>query len=173
MNRRSFLATAVSFAAYSFFIPRKRALRWFNRFRHIDFLGEDELEIAVCAAEYVYPEDDSAGAKMLGIRDFFRRQLRFNHNTHYLEAVREVCAIIQKHSKHHFSRPFLDLQLIEQQLLLANVFEDNLPQNAERLNMFINFTLEGCFCDPSHGGNRSFKGWEIMGEHLKREWFDV
>ncbi|KMQ52751.1 hypothetical protein CHISP_0520 [Chitinispirillum alkaliphilum] len=173
MKRRSFVAMSLSFAGFCIFAPAHRISGWFNRLRLSGFISDNELDIAAFAARYVYPSGSTPGAKELGIREFFKRQLRDDHNLHYYQSIRQICSVLEKSSRTAFMKPFCRIGKNERQALLSDLFNGDLPVSRTDLNKFIDFTLEGCFCDPMHGGNSEYSSWQVMEGFIRKEWFHV
>ncbi|KGR79795.1 gluconate 2-dehydrogenase subunit 3 family protein [Ureibacillus manganicus] len=145
---------------------------------------EDFLALSA-ATEVIYPEDEHGpGAIKLGAPFYIDKQLAspWGRNTDdymvrpfkpgespltrgeiVLQGVRKINETAQ--SKHQ--KLFKDLTEEEQIAILKEFEAGNVPleltTSAAFFGLLRTLTIEGCFCDPVHGGNKNMEGW-IMAE---------
>ena len=127
-------------------------------------LTQEEYQTVAAAVERICPRDEEPGAIDLGVPEYVDRALSTPTLSHVRdEFVRGTEALMRRaQSRHH--QPFATLGPAEQDALLTE-FKDSPPGSGEQhyWTVLIGLTMEGLFGDPSHGGNRAGRGWELIG----------
>ena len=60
-------------------------------------------------------------------------------------------------------------EIIEQ--VFSNSVNQEYPQIQDDFNTMIDITIEGCFSDPMHGGNKQKLAWKMLNGSIKEDWF--
>ncbi len=177
MNRRKFIAAGIAGALFWLFIPLHRVRSIFNRLKTRSGLKDNELKTAACIAEYIYPDDDLPGALSLNIENFFFEQFRTPYYRHHIPAVKRLCQYLDRKCRKEHSCGFLTAESSVQNELIQSITSKETiqayPEIRKDFNALIDITLEGCFSDPMHGGNREKRAWQLLNGTVKEEWFNV
>jgi gluconate 2-dehydrogenase gamma chain len=84
----------------------------------------------------------------------------------FLDAYRAGLAGVDTYARATKGAPFAQLAAADQDAALADV-ERNAATGfdgaAAFFNLVLSHTVQGTFCDPFYGGNRSFAGWDLIG----------
>ena len=127
-------------------------------------LTNEEFDAVAAAVERIVPRDEDPGARDLGVPDYIDRALSTPQLSHVREEfVRGTEALMRRAANSH-KKPFPQLTPEQQDALLTS-FKDSPPGSGEAhyWTVLIGLTMEGCFGDPAHGGNRGGRGWEMIG----------
>ncbi len=177
MNRRKFVAAGIAGICFWFFIPLHRVRSIFNRLKKRSGPTQNELKTATRIAEYIYPADDLPGATSLGIEIFFSEQFQTPYYRQYIPALKRLCRFLDKKCRKEHSCGFLAADpSIQNELIHTLSSEQTIRQNPgiqKDFNALVDITLEGCFSDPMHGGNREKNAWRILTGTVNEEWFNV
>jgi len=177
MNRRGFIAILVAGVGFWLFTPFHKIRSLYNRLKRPAIPGTNEIKIASRVAEYIYPEDDTSGARSLGIENFFINQFRTPYYQHYIPSVQRITRFLDRECKKEHGCKFLSSEPpIQNQLIQTITSTETIQQYPEiqkDFNALVDITLEGCFSDPRHGGNREKKAWQLLNGTINEEWFDV
>ncbi len=177
MKRRSFVAVIGCGILFCFLIPVHKVRSLFLRLRKSSLPNEHELKTATCIAEYIYPEDGSSGAISLGIQNFISVQFNTPYYKKYSSSLKHLILCIDLEAQSMGKNDFLSLSKNLQLEIINNfssqIVEKKYPGVQMEFNQLIDMTLEGCFSDPMHGGNKKKDAWRMMKDHLKYEWFHV
>jgi hypothetical protein len=177
MNRRGFIATVVTGALFLFFTPYHKIRRLYNRLKRPASPGVREIRILSRIAEYIYPEDETSGALSLGIENFFISQFSTPYYHQYVPAARRLCRFLDRITNSRYGCDFLSAEPDKQSQLMQGfispVTMQQYPEAREDFSMLVDCTIEGCFSDPTHGGNREKKAWQMLNGTVNEEWFNV
>jgi gluconate 2-dehydrogenase gamma chain len=121
-----------------------------------------EFETLAAACERLFPADDDPGAIALDAPQFVDRELMSEAFSGWQDFFRHSLADLDADALARYQRFFVKLNASEQDALL-----DTWAQGSKSQQLFMHrlmhLTLEGCFCDPSHGGNRGGRAWALVG----------
>lgn len=177
MNRKTFLATMIAGLLFWLLIPFHRVRLLFNRLKKESDLTTKDLKTLVAVSELIYPEDSSPGANSLGIHNFFITQFRDEYYKNHLSSVVRLVRCFDRESQQNWKRNFVSLGRKFQDKLVQSVvsgaMEKRNPGVQKDFYTLIDITLEGCFSDSIHGGNKNRQAWNILKDSFKVEWFDV
>ena len=175
MNRKTFLATIISGICIWLLTPAHKVRSIFNRLKKSPCPNEHELKTASRIAEYIYPEDDSPGSVSLGIYNFFTVQFKTSYYQEFIPSIKRLTKYLDSECRKDHGKDFLSSGAMSQNKLLDSIaFEKkNQTNNSAKkdLHTLIDLTLEGCFSDPMHGGNRNKQAWKSLGGSIKEDWF--
>ena len=175
MNRKTFIATIVSGICIWLLIPAHRVRSIYNRFKKTPAPGKHVLKTIATVAEYIYPEDDDAGALSLGIRNFFSLQLTTPYYRKLLPGVNRLVDYLDKESRMICGKDFLYATPEIKKKLLDSIASGEKDQVSIEIGKdflaLIDLTLEGCFSDPMYGGNKNRQAWNLLGGTIREEWF--
>jgi len=127
-------------------------------------LTNEEYDTVAAAVERIVPRDEDPGALDLGVPEYIDRALATPQLSHVREEfVRGTEALMRRAGNTH-KKPFPQLAPEQQDALLTS-FKDSPPGSGEAhyWTVLLGLTMEGCFGDPAHGGNRAGRGWEMIG----------
>ena len=177
MKRKTFLATIISGICIWLITPAHIVRSVFNRLKLPSSPNEHELKTASRIAEYIYPEDDSAGALSLGIYTFFFIQFSTPYYQKYLLPVKRLTNYLDSESHKMNKKNFLSSETSVQNKLLDSLASGKKDRARTSINKdfytLMDLTLEGCFSDPMHGGNRDKRAWKSLGGSIKEDWFNA
>lgn len=177
MNRRGFLAVIVAGVGFWVFTPFYKIRALYNRLKRPAIPDTNEIKIASRIAEYIYPEDDTPGALLLGIENFFINQFGIPYYQHHIPAVQRITRYLDRKCKKEHACKFLTADShIQNQLIKTITSAETIQQYPEiqrDFNTLVDITLEGCFSDPTHGGNREKRAWQLLNGTINEEWFNV
>jgi hypothetical protein len=177
MNRKTFLATMISGLLLWLLVPAHRIRQLFNHLKKPSRPNKHELETLVALSEIIYPEDSTLGARSLGIHNFFIVQFQDAYYKKNLPLMIRLVQGFDKESQKNWKRDFVSLGRKFQDKLAHSVvsgaMEKRYPGIQKDFYSLIDITLEGCFADTIHGGNKNKQAWNIMRDSFKVEWFDV
>lgn len=124
-------------------------------------LRTDEYAILQAAVDRIVPPDDlGPGAAEVGAQVYIDRALG-DRKAASLPAYREGLKALDVAAG---SGGFAALSTDQQDTLLTTAEVGKLPGGPEGFfTMLVQDTREGMFCDPIHGGNANFAGWDLMG----------
>lgn len=124
-------------------------------------LRTDEYAILQAAVDRIVPPDDlGPGAAEIGAQVYIDRALS-DRKAATLPAYREGLKALDVAAG---SGGFAALSPDQQDKLLTMAEAGKLPGGPEGFfAMLLQDTREGMFCDPVHGGNANFAGWDLMG----------
>jgi len=177
MRRRTFFAAIASFLFFTLIIPGSRIRSLFNRLKKPSPPGKYELDAASVIAEYIYPRDADPGALDLGIRNFFDIQFKNPYYQQHIPALKRFVRLCDETAQKSGYTHFLAADASGQKQILdaiVNGKPEQYPAQAKNdFNTLVAITLEGCFSNPVHGGNKNRQAWLLLNGSLKKEWFDV
>ena len=129
--------------------------------RALAFLTEAEYATTAAACERLLPRDDDPGAIDLGVPDYIDRALATDQ-ARLGERFRAALRALGAEARRRAGVPFAQLSAASQDNLLDD-WSDGAPDRAAAVALILTLTLEGAFGDPSHGGNRDARGWQLIG----------
>lgn len=175
MNRKTFIATIISGICICLLTPAHKVRSIYNRLKKPSGPNEHELKTAAIIAEYIYPEDNAPGALSLGIQNFFTVQLTTPYYKKLIPCIRRLINYLDMESRKVCGKDFLYATTEIQHKLLDSIASGKKDQVSTGIRKdfykLIDPTLEGCFSDPMHGGNKNKQAWNVMGGTIKEDWF--
>ncbi len=158
-------------------VPAHRVRLLFNHLKKPSFPSEHELKTLASIAEIIYPEDSTHGAQSLGIANYFITQFRETYYKKSISIMQRLVLCLDKESQKNNKTDFIssenDFQNKLINLIVTGNMENYYPGVQKDFNNLVDITLEGCFSDQVHGGNKNREAWKLMKESFKVEWFDV
>ena len=175
MNRKTFLATIISAICIWLLTPTHKVRSIFNRLKKPLSPNEHELITASRIAEYIYPEDDSEGALSLGIHNFFTIQFKIPYYRKFITSIKRLTNHVDSESRKLCGKDFIAAEAAVQNRVLDSIADTRKKRIQgtviKDFHTLINLTLEGCFSDPMHGGNKNKLAWNLLGGTIKEDWF--
>ncbi len=126
------------------------------------WLTPTEAATLAAACERLFPADEDPGAIALGAPGFVDRQLTSEAFWGWQRAFHKGLADLEADAQARYQRPFARLAAAEQDALLEAWIHGAKPR-ATFVSRLMHLTLEGVFCDPSHGGNKGGAAWALVG----------
>ncbi len=163
LDRRTLLGSAVTAGSYAL-IPLRSDTAMAQAVPGI--LTELERAVLDAFVDRIMPVDDSGpGALAAGAADYIDSALA-QWLAPEAAFVREGLSWLDQIARSSGSAGFAGLADQAQDDLMRR-FEQGGIAEFEQAQAFFNrllrLTLEGCFCDPYYGGNRSYIGWDLIG----------
>lgn len=147
------------------------------------FTRKEDFAVLSAATEQIFPEDEHGpGAIKLGAPYYIDKQLAspwgrnaddyrerpfkngatpLTRDEIMLSGVRKLNEV--SNSKHE--KAFNELTGEEQVAILKEFESGNIKMqfvsSAEFFGLLRQLTIEGCYCDPMHGGNKNMEGWKM------------
>ena len=176
MKKRTFLGILASFAVFWLLFPVSKATSLFNRLK-IHPLSDHELQTAALIAEYIYPEDSEPGASALGIDTYCANQSTALYFRRYIPPLQRITeyldAASRKAGKNGFSAMHPEGRVALLDFIASGKADHLYPGIRNDFYTLVDMTIEGCFSDPLHGGNRNARAWQILDGTFKKEWMYV
>ena len=140
------------------------------------FSGTDAETIEAVTAR-IFPSDElGPGAREAGVTVYLDRALAGPY-AHLADTYRQGIARLNAASQVLGRAPFAALEAIEQDAILYGIEQGELRTfglEPAFMELLIQHTREGMFCDPAHGGNRDLVGWKLMGyPGIHRVWTEA
>jgi gluconate 2-dehydrogenase gamma chain len=163
MSRRQFV---FSLGALAFVPPAE--LRPRNPVR-TDSWTSSERAIVEALCEQIFPKDEFAGARELGIADFLEQTLMKAH-PEWRAAYRAGLQSVETSCRELHKKGFLELAFEEQTRFMESMESARLPARfwpgpsaADYFSMLRAHTLQGVYSHPRYGGNRGRQAWKMIG----------
>jgi gluconate 2-dehydrogenase gamma chain len=147
------------------------------------FTRKEDFDCLSAATECIYPADDHGpGAIALGVPYFIDKQLAtawgnnadeyrqfpfqegetvLSRGEIFIRGLRKLNEVSQA----NYDQTFRDLDEADQIAILqqfeAGEVEMDLISSAEFFGLLRQSTLEGCYSDPTYGGNKNMEGWRM------------
>jgi len=176
MKKRTFLGILVSLTGFWLLFPVSKVTSLFNRLKTRP-LSDHELQTAALIAEYIYPEDSDPGASALGIDTYCANQSSTSYFRRHIPSLRRVTACLDAESRKTDHSDFSAMHPEDRAAfldLIASGKADHLYLGIRNdFYTLVDMTIEGCFSDPLHGGNRNARAWQILDGTFKKEWMYV
>jgi gluconate 2-dehydrogenase gamma chain len=173
MRRRQFLTRVVWSAAGSYLAfapgcrkPRRRDSRSEPAPEPVprdDLLTSAELATLAAACERLLPADGTPGAIDLGVPGYIERALSGSDYPRWRSSIRRGLGRLDQDAREQYAAPFAAVDATAQDALLARFQSDRVGPEPVFFRRLLHLTLEGAFSDPSHGGNRDGRGWDLIG----------
>lgn len=168
MKRRNFFAVlGAGFAVTGLFYQNIR-----NYFYGLTGKAQDKNELVsklVMCAQSIYPD-----AQSLGIENFFRQSLNTPFYKKKAQELEPILTYLDKEAERISNKLFTELTPVQQDKLVQHCATASLTlEQQSAFNTLVDITLQGCFSSPDHGGNKNYHSWNIMKDHLQRNWFNV
>ena len=113
----------------------------------------EQMALLEAAVDRIIPPDDlGPGAKQMGAANYIVSAIASD------KAFLEGLAGIDIEARAMFQQPFVELGATQQDRVLGSI-ESKARPFFTRLRQL---TMEGCFSDPSYGGNKNFAGWDLI-----------
>lgn len=175
MNRRSFIAIFVFFIFFLLCIPLHRVRAVFNRLKQQSFPDDDSLKTLVQVSECLFPKDQHPGAQALDIETFLAIQCKTAYFRNRMPALRRIIDYVNNESLLLGQKSFTASSGDIRNQIIGRVFSNSVnqqyPQILDDFYTMIDITIEGCFSDPMHGGNKQKLAWNMLNGSIKEEWF--
>jgi gluconate 2-dehydrogenase gamma chain len=130
---------------------------------HRSFTNED-FAVLTAACERIIPKDEDPGAIDANVPEYFDRALA----TAEMQSVKVIVAdglqALDRRARGLFQAGFAALKPAQQDEILTEF--KNSPEasgEAKFWEFLLVLTMEGLLGDPSYGGNKDRKGWELIG----------
>jgi gluconate 2-dehydrogenase gamma chain len=124
---------------------------------------DDEYEVLSAAVERIFPRDQDEGAIDLGVPVYIDRMLTSPELHEMHDVVLGGVKTLAKRAEVSYHKRFQDLAPEEQDKLLEEF--RNAPDKSGKQRVFeslFTLTMEGVLGDPSYGGNKDRKGWQLV-----------
>ena len=147
------------------------------------FTRKEDFDAMAAATEQIFPEDEhGAGAIKLGapfyidkqlaspwgrnVDDYMKRPFKngatpLNRGDIVLQGVRKLNEESQQRHKNMFNQLTEEEQIAILQDFEVGKVEMKLVSSAVFFGLLRQLTIEGCYCDPMHGGNKNMEGWNM------------
>lgn len=176
MKKRTFLGILASLTSFWLLFPVSKVTALFNRLK-VPPLSDHELQTAALIAEYVYPEDTDPGASALGIDTYCANQSATVYFRRYSASLQRITAhldaVCRKAGKNGFSTMLPGDRSSLLEMIASGKADPGCPGIQKDFFAIIDMTIEGCFSDPLHGGNRNGRAWQLFGGSFKKDWMYV
>jgi gluconate 2-dehydrogenase gamma chain len=167
VSRRDFVAAAGALGALWLLAdPRDRRAAADHAHRQagapqpaLQFFASEQAAEIEAAIERIMPADDTPGARELGVLWFIDRALATwakPQQPVFTEGLRQLATAVSK--RHPGQARFSALMPAQQDDVLRSI------QETPFFGALRFATLAGMFSLPSHGGNRDFAGWAMLGQ---------
>ena len=135
-----------------------------SRFETLTGTESDILEAIV--ARIIPTDEDGPGAAEAHAADYIDRALG-GPLMSFREAYSVGLAAVDSYAKASKGRPFVELVPADQDAVLSdmerNITTGFVPNSSTFFSILRAHTIQGTFCDPYHGGNANFVGWDLIG----------
>lgn len=111
----------------------------------------------------ILPGSESPGAVAAGVAAGFETAMLHPFFRGLRPGIEGVLDRLRSQAGQLYAKDFCACAMGEQDELLRALERDPNPWMRFLFRSLIGFTLEGFLGDPTHGGNRSFLGWEALG----------
>jgi gluconate 2-dehydrogenase gamma chain len=127
-------------------------------------LTDEEFDAMAAACERILPRDENVGAADLGVPGYVDRALSDQRMSHVKDDFIRGLDALMRRAQGQYSKPFPRIPPEAQDGLLT-VFKNAAKGSGEGhwYELLVVLTMEGAFSDPSYGGNKDRKGWELIG----------
>lgn len=147
------------------------------------FTRKEDFDTLAAATEVIFPEDDNGpGAIELGVpyyidkqlaslwgknaddymmRPFGKEEIPLTRGDIMIQGIRKINIESQNSHKEDFRDLEEDNQIAILQRFESGEVEMNLISSTSFFALLRQLTIEGCYCDPLHGGNNNMDGWKM------------
>ncbi|HRU69715.1 MAG TPA: gluconate 2-dehydrogenase subunit 3 family protein, partial [Kiritimatiellia bacterium] len=137
-------------------------------------LTPEEARLADAIAEQIIPADRDPGAREAGVVHYIDRQLD-GPLARFAARFRTGLRLLQQTCQARHGRPFETLSWPEQTRLLEELECNKAPKDIwpdasarDFFNLCRDFTMQGFYGSPRHGGNRNYVSYKMMGLEYPR-----
>lgn len=137
--------------------------------QHWRFLTDDEARLLDAVAEQIIPADQDAGAHDAGVVNFMDRQL-VGHYRRDQDLIRRGLVGLQETCQALFQQGFVELPWQQQTHVLKQLEAGTAPgatwqreSASEFFRRVRDYTLQGFYGSPRHGGNRRYVSYRMLG----------
>ena len=172
MRRRDFVArgTRMGAALWTLMqVPRPAALVAARRSSVRLTFSQSEWELAEAITGRIIPTDHEPGAIEAGCVNFIDKALAYEDRA-YRSAYFEGLLSVDRAAEERFGGPFVSLDPNKQDEILLAVEAGEVPgwtssavAPADFFETIRGHTIIGFLANPSHGGNRDYVGWKVIG----------
>ena len=134
----------------------------------------DEARLVEAISEQIVPTDHDPGAKEARVAVYIDRQLDGPLKRH-AEKFRAGLGFLQQTCQTEHGKPFEELSWPEQTRVLESLERDKAPKGIWTdpsartfFNFCRDFTMQGFYGSPRHGGNRNYASYKMMGLEYPR-----
>ena len=134
----------------------------------------EEARLAEAVAEQIVPSDRDPGAREAGVVVYMDRQLD-GPLKRFAEKFKSGLAFLRQTCEAQHGKPFEALPWPDQTRLLEDLERDKAPKEIwtgpgarEFFNLCRDFTMQGFYGSPRHGGNRNYASYKMMGLEYPR-----
>jgi gluconate 2-dehydrogenase gamma chain len=138
------------------------------------FFTPDEARLVEALSEQIIPADKDPGAKDAGVVFFIDRQLVGPYKR-WQTAYRTGLRALQETCRKQFGKPFEALAWNDQTKVLASLEAGRAPNEiwksptcGEFFNLVLEHTMQGFYGSPTHGGNRDYASFKMLGLEYPR-----
>ena len=127
-------------------------------------LTDEEYDALAAACERMLPRDEDPGAADLGVPGYVDRALGDPRMSHVKDDFIRGLDALMRRAQAQRGKPFPQLAPDAQDALLTS-FKNSAKGSGEAhwYELLVVLTMEGALSDPSYGGNKDRKGWELIG----------
>jgi gluconate 2-dehydrogenase gamma chain len=125
------------------------------------FFTAAEYATTAAACERILPRDEDPGAIDLGVPAYIDQALATDQ-ARWAARFRAGLGALDREARRRSGKSYTEAPVAVQNNILDD-WKDGSPEQAEMVRRLMTFTLEGAFGDPSHGGNRDARGWQLIG----------
>jgi gluconate 2-dehydrogenase gamma chain len=127
-------------------------------------LTDEEYDVLAAACERMLPRDEDPGATDLGVPSYIDRALGDPRMSHVKDDFIRGLDALMRRAQAQQGKPFAQLAPEAQDALLTT-FKNSPKGSGEGhwYELLVVLTMEGALSDPSYGGNKDRKGWELIG----------
>lgn len=147
------------------------------------FTRTEDFNALAAATEQIYPEDEHGpGAIKLGVPYYIDKQLAspwgrnaddymerpfnngatpLNRGDIMIQGIRKLNDVANTKYQMAFNAISEDEQIMILQDFESGNIELPLVSSSAFFGLLRQLTIEGCYCDPMHGGNKNMEGWKM------------
>ncbi len=111
----------------------------------------------------ILPGTDGPGAAQTAVAVAFERAMLHRSLRGLRVGIEQVLDRLRAQAAQLYANEFSACPAAEQDELLRGLERDPNPWTRFLFRCVIGLSLEGLLCDPVHGGNRGFRGWQAIG----------
>lgn len=127
-------------------------------------LSTEQRRTLAAAVARVLPSEGGPGAAEAGVAEYLGQALGHrSYRTYLLPLMAQGLDFLDGLARQCHGEAFHRLDAPRQDELLGQLPGHAHPGVRMFFNLLVNLTLEGFLCDPVHGGNRDFVGWQALG----------
>jgi len=128
--------------------------------------AEQAATLEAISARLIPTDANGPGATEARVGRYIDRQLAGGLSS-YKPDYENGLAQVDAYSQKTYGAPFVRLTAAQQDAVLTNMQANTAtgftPSSRTFFNILRDHTIQGMFCDPFHGGNANFVGWDLIG----------